>query len=355
MQFKRIIAKISINDDYNDNFDHGIIELTASGIARIKHLANIAVIENVTKISNFDYSVKMMKSDYESLKSDNGKQPLEEPEDGRVECPFIHVEDDCFYWTGLVGKSDIRWSMDSIPLAVLDEPGDYDMRDDYPDYETSNPLSYAEDLANRMEDELAKDEAPEVISDASDADSQSSSGATADTLLKTILDSFPQADPKNELFDTGIDGDVAVDFLNDIVPQIREMLSMQTAKENRMLSALEAAWNFIENVTFEDPDRTDKFFALRAMVREAIWDEKFQAPILTIILDSGHVQAVETDQPQLFPPLDVIVVNYMSGASKSELKAITHLDPNMSESYCMAVKLQPATADMRNIKDALRI
>jgi hypothetical protein len=36
-----------------------------------------------------------------------------------------------------------------------------------------------------------------------------------------------------------------------------------------LLEALDKAWYFIENVTDEDPERTDKFFELRQLVRTA--------------------------------------------------------------------------------------
>jgi hypothetical protein len=38
---------------------------------------------------------------------------------------------------------------------------------------------------------------------------------------------------------------------------------------NILLNALRATWHFIENVSDEDPNRTDKFFELRAQAREA--------------------------------------------------------------------------------------
>jgi hypothetical protein len=37
-----------------------------------------------------------------------------------------------------------------------------------------------------------------------------------------------------------------------------------------LLEALRAAWHFIENVTSEDPDRNEKFFTLREIVRDTI-------------------------------------------------------------------------------------
>jgi len=38
-----------------------------------------------------------------------------------------------------------------------------------------------------------------------------------------------------------------------------------------LLVALQDAWDFIENVTDDDPGRNDKFFELRAKVREAFY------------------------------------------------------------------------------------
>lgn len=38
-----------------------------------------------------------------------------------------------------------------------------------------------------------------------------------------------------------------------------------------LLETLCNAWNFIENVTDEDPDRTAKFFALREQVRNTLY------------------------------------------------------------------------------------
>lgn len=46
-------------------------------------------------------------------------------------------------------------------------------------------------------------------------------------------------------------------------------VSAARSKEAKLRAALEAAWSFIENVTDEDPRRTDKFFATRELVREA--------------------------------------------------------------------------------------
>lgn len=38
----------------------------------------------------------------------------------------------------------------------------------------------------------------------------------------------------------------------------------------KVLAALQAAWNFIENVSEDDPNRSEKFFELRVQVRGAL-------------------------------------------------------------------------------------
>jgi len=47
---------------------------------------------------------------------------------------------------------------------------------------------------------------------------------TATNILRAIIARFPQADPNSEEYDTGINGDDAVDFICQVVPQIKEVL-----------------------------------------------------------------------------------------------------------------------------------
>jgi hypothetical protein len=173
-------------------------------------------------------------------------------------------------------------------------------------------------------------------------------------LLQSILETFPQADPASEFYEEGIDGSEAVDFITEIVPKIRTFLSEQTARENRTLNALQSAWDFIENVSFEDPNRNDKFFELRAKVRDVTWDREFQTPILAVLLEGGLVQAVVSDQPQAFPQLEVMVIDYDSmDSGKDELEMVPQADGSIKDAYCRLDTLEPATVDLKCVLEQL--
>lgn len=89
------------------------------------------------------------------------------------------------------------------------------------------------------------------------------------TLLRDILERFPEADPESEFYDEEINGGEAVEYLSELIPEIRALLDadLPSARDDRAIEVLRAAWSFIEDVTEDDPERTDKFFALRELVR----------------------------------------------------------------------------------------
>jgi hypothetical protein len=88
-------------------------------------------------------------------------------------------------------------------------------------------------------------------------------------ILRHILESFPQADPDSEFFDDPINGSEAVDFIGETVPEIKRALSEPEGE--RVIDVLREAWNFIENVPADDPERNDKFFELRGKVRNVFY------------------------------------------------------------------------------------
>lgn len=89
----------------------------------------------------------------------------------------------------------------------------------------------------------------------------------ARNLLHELIETFPQADPASEFHGEEINGCDAVNFLSEFIPDVREYLDNNEYQESETLAVMKACWHFIENVTDEDPDRTDKFFALRERVR----------------------------------------------------------------------------------------
>jgi len=90
-------------------------------------------------------------------------------------------------------------------------------------------------------------------------------------LLQEIIESFPQADSASEFYNEEINGCEAVNFLSGFIPEVRRFLDSAQNLESEPLETLKACWDFIENVTEEDPERNDKFFALRERVRNLFW------------------------------------------------------------------------------------
>jgi len=93
-------------------------------------------------------------------------------------------------------------------------------------------------------------------------------------LLRDILEQFPQADPASQFYDEEINGCDAVNFISELVPEIRALLDADhpSARDSRAIEVLRAAWSFIEDVAEDDPERTNKFFALRSQVRTVFWN-----------------------------------------------------------------------------------
>jgi len=57
-----------------------------------------------------------------------------------------------------------------------------------------------------------------------------------------------------------------LDLIEGVTPRTKKL------DEQVLLDTIQDCWHFIENVTQEDPARTDKFFALRKKVREVTWN-----------------------------------------------------------------------------------
>ena len=103
-------------------------------------------------------------------------------------------------------------------------------------------------------------------------------------LLQAILESFPQADPASEFYGENISGSEAVDFLSQIIPEIRECLD---------------------------------------------------APVLkvAVILDGGLVQHLTCDRPEALPPITFMVIDYdTEGTEEEELVEVPQGDEENSTS-----------------------
>lgn len=174
-------------------------------------------------------------------------------------------------------------------------------------------------------------------------------------LLTEILERFPQADPESEFYNEEIDGCDAVNFISEIVPDIRKCLEKLAAQENQTLNTLAAAWDFIENVTDEDPQRNDKFFALRERVRNEFWEErKAISPTVAIVLEGGLVQSVVSDYPNLLPSMNLLVLDYdTEGADQEELLQVPQPDGTLSEATGHYEGINQAEIDLAAVMEQL--
>lgn len=129
-------------------------------------------------------------------------------------------------------------------------------------------------------------------------------------LLLQIIEAFPQADPASEFNNEEINGCEAVNFLSGFIPEVRKYIDGSENRENEPLDTLRACWDFIENVTNDDPERSDKFFALRERVRNCLWDRTNEPPTVAIILEGALVQCVVSDRPTAIQPINLLVIDY---------------------------------------------
>jgi hypothetical protein len=98
-------------------------------------------------------------------------------------------------------------------------------------------------------------------------------------LLYEIIEAFPQADPASEFYNEEIDGCEAVNSLSGFIPEARKCLDNLRQLEDEPLETLKACWDFIENVTYDAPERSDRFFELRERVRNCIAQPGTNSPI----------------------------------------------------------------------------
>ena len=173
-------------------------------------------------------------------------------------------------------------------------------------------------------------------------------------ILRNIIETFPQADSESEFYDEGINGSDAVVFISEIDPKIRELLEKQDVIEGRAVGVLEAAWYFIENVSEDDPERNEKFFALREKVRNIIWERQIEYTILAVTIERGAVQAVVTDHPEFLPPMNLVVIDYDSrGKQESEKVEVPQEDGTISTADVTAYTINPARINLTEVLNQL--
>ena len=132
---KKLILEVHTSNDYLD-FGYVVVELTQANIDKIHKLSEIvkaakeSIDSAVFRIKMFDPSLTTMRMDYDAEPDENGKQPLVEPEYGRIECCAINVSDDDFLWTFYPKHGSDHCETSSVPLAALDNFDTIDERED---------------------------------------------------------------------------------------------------------------------------------------------------------------------------------------------------------------------------------
>ncbi len=174
-------------------------------------------------------------------------------------------------------------------------------------------------------------------------------------LLQQIIEAFPQADPESEFYNEEIRGCEAVNFLSGFIPEVRKYLDRSENREDITIETLKACWGFIENVTDDDPERSEKFFALRERVRNCLWDRtEDEPPTVAVILEGGLVQCVVSDRPSDIPPMNLMVIDYdTEGADEEELLQVPQKDGSVSTATGRYEGFCEADSDLSTVMDQL--
>jgi hypothetical protein len=172
--------------------------------------------------------------------------------------------------------------------------------------------------------------------------------------LQELIETFPQADPASEFHGEEINGCDAVNFLSEFIPDVREHLDDNQHRESESLGVRKACWDFIENVTAEDPERNEKFFALRERVRNILWERQHKTPTVAVILEGGLVQCIVSDRPNDIQPMNVMVLDYdTEGADEEELLQVPQKDGSVSTATGRYVGFELADIGLAAVMDQL--
>jgi len=176
----------------------------------------------------------------------------------------------------------------------------------------------------------------------------------ARNLLLELLENFPQADPASEFHGEKINGCEAVNFLSEFIPDVREYLDNNEYRESEVLAVLKECWDFIENVTDEDPARTDKFFALRERVRNVVSQRRQEPPTVVVILEGGLVQCIVSDRPNDIQPMNLMVLDYdTEGADEEELLQVPQKDGSVSTATGRYLGFEHADIGLASVMDQI--
>lgn len=127
---------------------------------------------------------------------------------------------------------------------------------------------------------------------------------TALQILEKIKNQFPQSDPDHELYDTGINGGDAVDFIDQIMPMILECLNSPPPK-------------------------------------------------IAVVLEGGLVQDIVSDRPNDVQPLTFMVIDYDTEGAEDDEKVTVEGPDETAEACSRFIGLDEAVIDLQAVSEQL--
>lgn len=98
----------------DDRFDIARVELAPGVVERIRTLSAEVRRLDVYKVQLFDYGVEPYD---EGLEQGDDPTPAEQ----RLDCVFLNVTRDDFFWSGYVKHCDECWETEATPVASLEQ------------------------------------------------------------------------------------------------------------------------------------------------------------------------------------------------------------------------------------------
>ena len=122
---KKLILEISNDAYYFRTAEYVILDLNEAEIEAIRELSS-EVKRGGGPEATFSHSCSAANADY-AAGYVNGKITLKVYEKW-MDAVHLHIGQENFYVTGFYGYSNVGWRTAVVPIPVLDEDGDYDMR-----------------------------------------------------------------------------------------------------------------------------------------------------------------------------------------------------------------------------------
>ena len=132
---KKLIMPIHTQDDHFDGFDFAVVELSQSEMDRIRAMSELVKTAKETihsgayKLVAWDYVVRIMQTDEDAEELDDGRMPLKEPDDGRIDCPCLNVTDEDFFWSFYPKHTNTNYETATMSIELLDNFDPVDTRE----------------------------------------------------------------------------------------------------------------------------------------------------------------------------------------------------------------------------------